>query len=70
MERGPPTPSDPEWAALNSPFELEESTSHPGTWIVRNRDGYPLMSGTNKAAAQLVKDIWSDEAARYWMHAP
>ena len=70
MAREPPKPSDPEWAAYNAPFELHEAESHPGRWILRNKNGVPLMEGTNKAAAQMMKEIWDDEAARYWMQAP
>lgn len=70
MAREPPKPGDPEWAALNSPFTIHEAESHPGTWVIRNKDDHVLMHGENKAAAELVVDLWNDDAARYWMQAP
>lgn len=65
-----PTPGEYGWAARNAPFTIHEAESHPGTWIIRNKDDAVIDQGPNKAAAQLVIDIWNDDAARFWMQAP
>jgi hypothetical protein len=70
MAMEPVPPSDPAWAAYNAPFEVHEAESHPGTWIIRNKDGVPLMHGGNRAVAEMMKGIWEEEAAAYWMMAP
>lgn len=70
MEREPPKPGDPEWAALNAPFTLHEAESHPGTWVIRNKDDKVIDQGGNKFAAELIVELWNDEAARFWMQAP
>jgi uncharacterized protein YqgV (UPF0045/DUF77 family) len=70
MTREPPKPSDAEWAAFNAPFTLHEAESHPGTWIIRNKDDAVIDQGSSRVAAQLVVDLWNDEAARFWMQAP
>lgn len=70
MSREPPKPNDPEWAAYTGPFTLHEAESHPGTWIIRGKDDQVIDQGTNKAAAQMLVDMWNDDAARWWMQAP
>ena len=69
MMREPPKPSDPDWAAYNAPFTLHESESHPGTWVIRNKDDVPIDQG-DKLKAEFIIELWNDDAARYWMQAP
>ena len=68
--REPPKPNDPEWAAYNAPFTLHEAESHPGTWVIRNKEDAVIDQGDNKVAAMLLVEMWNDDAARYWMQAP
>ena len=68
--REPPKPNDPEWAAHNAPFTLHEAESHPGTWVIRNKDDQVMDQGTNKIVAQMLVDMWNDDAAQWWMQAP
>jgi hypothetical protein len=70
MAREPPKPSDPEWAAYHAPFTLHEAESHPGTWVVRTKDDMVVDQGPNKLMAQLLVDMWNDDAARWWMQSP